>query len=81
MGSRDKSYRDWPQCYDLLSLKSRRTERDMHTVFKLIHGLHGITLEDAGLFLCNSFTRGSGVRLKQSHVINRAITCACVDYC
>ena len=45
----------------------------MHTVFKLIHGLYGITLEDAGLSLCNSITRGSGVRLKQGHVINNAI--------
>ena len=45
----------------------------MHTVFELIHGLHGITLEDAGLSLCKSITRGSGVRLKQGHVINNAI--------
>ena len=45
----------------------------MHTVFKLIHGLHGITLEDASLSLCNSITRGSGVRLKQVYVINNAI--------
>ena len=58
---------------DLLSLESRRIERDMHTASTLIHGLHGITLEDAGLSLCNSITRGSGVRLKQGHVINNAI--------
>ena len=45
----------------------------MHAVFKLIHGLHGITLEGAGLSLCNSITRGKGVRLKQSQVINKAI--------
>ena len=45
----------------------------MHTVFKLIHGLHGITLEDAGLFLCNSITRGNGVHLKQGNVNNYAI--------
>ena len=71
-GSRDKSYGDRLHRCDLLSLESRRIERDMHTVFKLIHGLHGITLKDAGLSLCNS-TGGSGVRLKQGHVINNAI--------
>ena len=57
---------------NLLLLESRRIERDMHTVFKLIHGLHGITLEHAGLSLCNSITRGSGVRLKKGHVTNNA---------
>ena len=45
----------------------------MHTVFKLIHGLHGITLKDASLSLYNSITRESGMRLKQGHVINNAI--------
>ena len=71
-GSRDKSYGDCLQLYDLIS-ESRRIERDMHTVFKLIHGLHGITLEDTGLYLSNSITRGSEVRLKQGHVINNTI--------
>ena len=52
----------------------------MHTVFKLIHGLHGIILEDTGLSLCNSITHGSGVRLKQGHVINNAI-CNLFKYC
>ena len=42
-------------------------------VFKLVHGLHCITLEDAGLSLCNSITRGNGERLKQGHVNNNAI--------
>ena len=73
VGSRKKSYGDRLQRCDLLSLESRRIERDMHTVFKLIHGLHGLTLEDAGLSLYNSITRGSRVRCKQSHVINNAI--------
>ena len=45
----------------------------MHTIFKLIHGLHGKTFENADLSLCNSIMRGSGVRLKQGHVINNAI--------
>ena len=45
----------------------------MYSVFKLIHGLHSITVEDAGLSLCNFITRGSGVRLKQGHVINNTI--------
>ena len=73
VGSRDKSYSDRLQCCDLLSLESRRTERDVHTVFKLIHGLHGITWEDAGLSLCNSITHGSELCLKQGHVINNTI--------
>ena len=64
VGSRDKSYGNRLQRCDLLSLESRRIERDMHTVFKLIYGLHGITFEDAGLSLCNSITRESGVRFK-----------------
>ena len=63
--SRDKSYGDRLQRCNLLSLESRKIERDMHTVFKLIHGLHSIILEDAALSLYNSITRGSGVRLKQ----------------
>ena len=45
----------------------------MHAVFKLIHELHGITLEDAGLSPCNFITRGIGLRLKHGHVINNAI--------
>ena len=45
----------------------------MLTVFKLIHGLHGVTLEDAGLSLCISITPGSWLRLEQGHVINNAI--------
>ena len=45
----------------------------MHTVFKLIHGLHCVTLEDAGLSLCHFITCRSGVRLKQGHVINDTI--------
>ena len=73
MVNRDKSYSVRLQRCDLLSLESRRIECDMHTIFNLIHGLHGITLEDAGLSLCNSITRGSGVHLKQCHVINNAI--------
>ena len=73
VGSLDKGSGDRLQRCDLLSLESRRIERNMHTVFKLIHELHGITLEDAGLSLCNSIMRGSGVRLKQSHVINNVI--------
>ena len=31
------------------------------------------SLEDAGLSLCNSITRGSGMPLKQGHVSNNAI--------
>ena len=58
VGSRGKSYGDRLQCCDLFSLESRRTERNMYTVFKLIYGLHGITLEDAGLSLCNSVEVG-----------------------
>ena len=73
VGSRDKSYGDRLQRCDFLSLESRRIERDMHTIFKLIQGLHGITLEDADLSLCNSITRESGVRLKRGHVINNSI--------
>ena len=73
VGSRDKNFGDRLQRCDLHSLESRRIEREMHTVFKLIHELHGITLEDAGLSLCNSITRGSGVHLKQGHLIDNAI--------
>ena len=73
MGSRDKSYGVRLQRCDLLSLESRRNEHDMQTVIELIHELHGKTLEDAGLSLCNSIKCGSGVRLKQGHVINNAV--------
>ena len=73
VGSRDKSYGDRLQRCDILSLESRKIKRDMHTVFKLIHGLHGITLEDACLYQCNSITHGRGVRFKQGQVINNAI--------
>ena len=73
VGSCDKSYGDQLQRCDLLSLEFRRIERDMHMVFKLIYGLHDIILEDAGPSVCNSITRGSGVLLKQGHVINNAI--------
>ena len=59
--------------YVLLSLESRRIERDMQTVFKLIHGLYGITFEEAILSLCNPITRGNGVRLKQGHVITNTV--------
>ena len=65
VGSCDKSYSDRLQRCDLLSLESRRIERDMHTIFKLIHGLHGITLEDTGLSMCNSITRESGCVLSR----------------
>ena len=51
VGSRVKSYGDRLQRCVLLSLESRRIERDMHIVFKMIHGLHDITLEDPGLYL------------------------------
>ena len=64
VGSRDISYGDRLQRCDLLSLESRRIERDMHIVFKLIRGLLGIYFEDVGLKMCNSITRGSGVHLK-----------------
>ena len=46
----------------------------MHIVFKLTHGLRGIMLEDDGLSLRPSFTRGGGMRFKQGHVINNAIS-------
>ena len=62
--NRDKSCSDRLERCELLSLESRRIERDMYAVFKLIRGLHGLTLEEAGLFLCNSITRGSGMHLK-----------------
>ena len=42
----------------------------MLTVFKLIHGLQGISLEDADLFLTMSNTRGGGVRLLRDYVMN-----------
>ena len=73
VGSRDKSYGDRLWRCDLLSLESHRIERGKHTVFKLIHGLYHITLENAGLSLRNSIKCGSGVHLKQGHVINNAI--------
>ena len=69
VGSREKSYGDRLQRCDLLSLEYRRIERDMHTVFKLIHGLHGRRC----LSLYNSITREGGVRLTQGYVINNAI--------
>ena len=39
-----------------------------------MHGLRGITLENAGMSLCTAITRGGGVRLKQGYVINDAIS-------
>ena len=59
---------------NLLSFESHRIERDMHTVFKLMHGLNGITLEDPGPSLCTSIKCGGSVRPKQGHVINNTIS-------
>ena len=64
-----KSCSDRLQRCDLLSIEFHKIEHYMHTVFKLIHGLYDITVEDAGLSLCSSITRGSGVCLKQGHAI------------
>ena len=65
VGIRDKSYGDRLQRCDLLSLKTRRIKVGMHTVFKLIHGLNGITLEDAGLSLWNSLRMEVGCVLRR----------------
>ena len=58
------------QQFDLLSLESRRSEQDMLTVFKLIYGLQDVSLEDAGLSLSKSNTRGGCVRLLRDHIEN-----------
>ena len=47
IGGRGKSYGERLQQFDLLSLESHRSEQDSLTVFKLIHGPQGISLEDA----------------------------------
>jgi hypothetical protein len=49
----------------LLSLESQRMQADLIAVYKIRHGLAGISLEDAGLSLCVGNTRGGGVRLQQ----------------
>ena len=58
--------------FDLLSLESHRSEKDILTVFKLIQMvcMQGISLEHAGLSLLKSNTRGGGVRLLRDRVVN-----------
>ena len=51
----------------------RRIARRMHKVFKLMHRLHRITLEDAGLSLSTLIALEGGMHLKQAYVINNAI--------
>ena len=41
----------------------------MLTVFKLIYGLRRALLEEAGLSLLKSKTRGGGIRFLRDHVV------------
>ena len=40
----------------------------MITVFKVLHGLIGISPNDVGLTLCTNNTRAGGLRLQQQHI-------------
>ena len=56
----------------LLSLEAQRQLTDYVTVYKLRHGLMGITLDDVGLSLSTNNTRGGGVRLQQRQTVSVA---------
>lgn len=63
-GFKDMPYGDRLQQLGILSLESSRLEADMITVYKLMHGLIGIKLKEAGLQMCCNNTRGGGLRLR-----------------
>lgn len=51
--------------FSLLSLESQREYTDLITVYKLIHGMMGVSLDDTGLKLSSNCTRSGGTRLQQ----------------
>jgi hypothetical protein len=70
LGLRNVTYGERLQRLELLSLELSRIESDVITVYKLIHGLMGINLKDAGLVLNSGVTRGGGLKLQQRHTRN-----------
>ena len=67
-GQRNATYEQRLHNLQMLSLESSRFEADMITVFKLLHGLIGISPNDVGLTLCTNNTRAGGLRLQQQHI-------------
>ena len=65
VGQRNCSYRERLRNLSLLSLESQRIETDLITAYKPIHGMMGISVEEAGLELSASNTRGDGTRMQQ----------------
>ena len=51
----------------VMSLEDKRFYADLVFTFKCIHKLSGCSLDDIGLSLVESRTRGAGVRLSQRH--------------
>ena len=45
--------------------QSQREYTDLITVYKLIHGMMGVSLDDTGLKLSSNCTRSGGTRLQQ----------------
>ena len=67
-GQRNATYEQRLHNLQMLSLESSRFEADMITVFKVLHGLIGISPNDVGLTLCTNNTRAGGLRLQQQHI-------------
>ena len=64
-GQQRSTYGQRLQSLNILSLESHRIELDMITVYKLFHGLMGITPEQAGLHMSSNNVRSGMVRLEQ----------------
>ena len=64
-GMKNCSYGTRLRNLSLLSLESQREYTDLITVYKLIHGMMGVSLDDTGLKLSSNCTRSGGTRLQQ----------------
>ena len=64
-GQQRSTYGQRLQSPNILSLESHRIELNMITVYKLLHGLMGITPEQAGLHMSSNNVRSGVVHLEQ----------------
>ena len=64
-GQQRSTYVQRLQNLNILSLESHRIELDMITVYKLFHGLMGITPEQAGFHMSSNNVRSGVVHLEQ----------------
>jgi hypothetical protein len=73
VGLRYKSYGQRLRSLDLLSIESTCMAADLITVYKLLHGMHGITAKEAGLQRSEGITRATGIKLRQQRVSKESL--------